>query len=60
MGNLFSQLTDKDYCKPIKAKSALNVNYIKYGSNRGQDENLIEKWYLNMIRPDLRNIINDH
>ena len=33
--NLFNQSTDKDYCKPIKLKSAcaFNGNYIEYESN---------------------------
>ena len=30
--NLFNQLTDEDYYKPIKTKSAFNSNYIEYQS----------------------------
>ena len=60
VGNLFNQSTAEDYYKPIKAKSAFNSNYIKYESNGDKDKNLSAKENLNMIRPYLSNIINDH
>ena len=60
VGNLFSQSTDKDYYKSIKAKSAFNRNYIEYESNGDKDENLSAKKYLNLIRPYLSDTINDH
>ena len=60
VGNLFSQSTDEDYYKPVKTKSAFNGNYIEYESNGDKDKNLSAKEYLNMIRPDLSDIINDH
>ena len=60
VGNLFSQSTDEDYYKPVKTKSAFNGNYIEYESNGDKDKNLSAKEYLNIIRPYLSNIINDH
>ena len=37
-----------------------NDNYIEYASNADRYENLSPKEYLNVIRPYLRNLINDH
>ena len=58
--NLFNQSSDEDYYKPIKTKSDFNGNYIEYESNGDKDKNLSAKEYLNIIRPYLSNIINDH
>ena len=55
-----NQSADEDYYKPIKTKSTFNGNYIEYESNEDKDENLSAKEYLNMVRPYLSNIINDH
>ena len=52
--------TDEDYYKPTKTKSAFNANYIEYESKGDKDKNLSLKEYLDMIRPYLSNIINDH
>ena len=60
IGNLFNQPTDEGYYKPIKTKSAFNGNYIEYESNGDKDKNLSAKEYLNMVRPNLSNVINDH
>ena len=60
IGNLFNQSSDEDYYKPVKTKSAFNGNYIEYQSDGNKDKNLSAKEYLNMIRPYLSNIINDH
>ena len=61
-GNLLNRVVlneiDKDYFKPIKTKSAFNNNYIEY-ENKG-DKNLSPKEYLDIIRPYLSNMINDH
>ena len=35
-------------------------NYIKYRSEGDKDEKLSPEEYLNMIRPDLRDLINKH
>ena len=48
------------YYKPIKIKSAFIDNYIEYESKRDEDENLSPEEYLNMIRPYLSDMINDH
>ena len=42
--------------KPIK-KSTPNGNCVKYESKK--DKNLLRKEYIDMIKPDLRNIINN-
>ena len=55
--NLFGEI-DEDYYKPIKTKSVFNGNRIEYES-RG-DKNLSIKEYLDMIRPYLHDMINDH
>ena len=40
--------------------SAFNDNYIEYESNADKNKHLTAKRCLNMIRPYLRDIINDH
>ena len=57
--NLFDEV-DKDYYKPIKSKNAFNDNYIEYESKGVKDKNLSYKGYFNMIKPYLRDMINDH
>ena len=49
----------KDY-KAIKTNSAFNSNYIEYKSKEDNDKNLSPKEYLDMIKPYLSDIINDH
>ena len=46
--------------KAIITNSAFNNNYIQYESKGYKDKNLSIKEYLDMIRPYLSNIINDH
>ena len=50
---------DEDY-KPIIAGGAFNSSYIQYESKGDKGEILSIKEYLNMIKPYLSNIINDH
>ena len=57
--NLFNEV-DEDYYNPIKTKSAFNGNYIKYQSKGVKDKNLVPEEYLDIIRPYLSNMINDH
>ena len=61
---LFNKINEEDYYKPIKTKSALNDNYIEYEyeyESRGdRDKNLSVEDYLNIIRPYLRDIIDNH
>ena len=60
VGNLFIQSIDEDYYKPIRTKIAFNDNYIECVSKGDKDKNLSLKEYLNMIKPYLRDIINNH
>ena len=55
--------SNRDYYKPnvIDRGLAAEVNnYIKYISEGDKDEKLSPREYLNMIRPDLRDLINRH
>ena len=60
--NLFDLSIDKDYYKPTRsnALNALNDNYFEYQSIGDKDKTLTVKEHLNMIRPCLSDIINDH
>ena len=51
---------DEDYYQPITINSGFNSNYIEYESKGDKDKISSIKEYLNMIRPYLRDIINDH
>ena len=51
---------DEDYYKPIIAKSAFDGNYIQYESKGDKGKNLSIKKYLNIIKPYLIDIINEH
>ena len=59
---LFKEL-DSDYYKPIRTDGGFagrNNNYIEYTSKGDRYENLSPKEYLNVIRPYLRDLINEH
>ena len=58
--NLFDLSVDEDYYKPIIAKGAFNSSYIQYESKEDKGKNLSIKKYVNMIKPYLSDIINDH
>ena len=62
--NLFNGVAlngiDENHYKPIRTKSAFNGNYIEYESKGDKDKNLSPKEYLDMIRPYLSDIINNH
>ena len=49
-----------DYYEPRKTKSAFNGSYIEYESKGDKTKNLSPKEYLDMIRPYLSDMINDH
>ena len=51
---------DEDYYKPIITKGAFNNNYIQHESKGDKGKNLSTKKYLNMIKPYLSDIINEH
>ena len=57
--NLFNEIND-DYYKPIKTKGAFNNNYIEYESRGHKDKNLPLEDYLDITRPFLRDMINNH
>ena len=62
--NLFNEaalsIIDKDYYKPINPKSASKNNYIEYESKGDKNKNLSSEEYLDIIRPYLSEMINDH
>ena len=51
---------DEDSYKPIITNGAFNNNYIPYESTGNKDKILTPSEYLDMIRPYLSDIINDH
>ena len=57
---MFDLSIDEDYYKPIITKGGFNSTYIQYKSKGDKGKNLSIKKYLNMIRPYLSDIINDH
>ena len=57
------QRFDRDYYKPIRTDdgfSGRNNNHVEYTSKGDRYESLSPEEYLNMIRPYLRDLINDH
>ena len=44
----------------MKTKSVFNGNYIEYESKGDNDKNLLPREYFNIVRPYLRDMINDH
>ena len=54
---------DSDYYKPIKTDASFDGkrnSYIEYKTRGERHENLLPKEYFDMIRPYLRDLINDH
>ena len=58
--DLFGLPIDEDYYKPIIARGAFNGSYIQYESKGDKGKNLSIKEHLNIIKPSLSDIINDH
>ena len=58
--NLFDLSITEDYYKSIIVKSAFHNNYIQYESKGDKDKILTISEYLDMIRPYLVGMINDH
>ena len=58
--DLFDLPIDEDYYKPIITNGIFNNSYIQYESKGNKDKILTTSKYLDMIRPYLSNIINDH
>ena len=57
--NLFDEINE-DYYETVKTKIAFKGNYIEYESKGDKDKNLLPQEYFNMIRPYLRDMINNH
>ena len=57
--NLFNKINEEDYYKPIKTEDS-NDNYIEYESRGDEDKSLLLEDYLKIIRPHLRDMINNH
>ena len=58
--NLFDNVNDNDYYKPILVKSSFKNNYKYYESRGDKDKKLSVKQYLYKIMPYLSDLINDH
>ena len=58
--NLFDNVNDNDYYKPILVKSSFKNNYKYYESRGDKDKKLSVKQYLYMIMPHVGDIINDN
>ena len=58
--NLFDLSIDEDYYKQIITNGAFHNNYIQYETKGNKDKILTIRKYLDMIRPYLSDIINDH
>ena len=58
-GNLFEEIGE-DYYKPTKTKSTFNDDYIECEGKGDNDKSLSPKEYLDMIRPYLSDMKNDH
>ena len=57
---LFDLSIGENYYEPIIVNDAFNNNYIKYESKGDKDKILTVNEYLDMIRPYLVDMINDH
>ena len=58
--DLFDWPTDEDCYKSIIINGTFNSNYIQYESRGNKDKVLTVSEYLGIIRPYLRDMINDH
>ena len=58
--NWFNLSTDEDYYTPISTNSSFDDNYIEHEIKGDKKKTLSIKEYLNMIKPYLRDLINDH
>ena len=58
--NLFDEVSEEGYYKPILVKSYFKGNYKYYESRGDKEKRLSVKQYLNKIKPHLYDLINDH
>ena len=54
------EIIEENYYKPIKTKHAFDDDYIEYESRGDKDNNLSLVEYLDIIRPYLRDMIDNH
>ena len=59
IGHLFNEITKEEYYEPIEIKSAFDGNYIEYESKGDNNDNLSLEEYRNVIRPYLRDMIDN-
>ena len=57
---LFNELNEKDYYKPTEVKSAFDGSYILYESKGDKDNKLALYEYFDIIRPYLKDMIDNH
>ena len=57
---LFNELDEVDYYEPKKVKSAFNRSYVLYESKGDKDSKLSIYKYFDIIRPYLRDMIDNH
>ena len=57
---LFNELNEEDYYKPTEVKGAFNGSYILYESNGDKDNKLALYEYFDIIRPYLKDVIDNH
>ena len=58
--NVFDNIDDDDYYKPILVKSSFHENYKYYESRGDKDKKLSIEQYLDMIKPYLSDLINEN
>ena len=59
IGNLFNEINEEDYYKPIKTEDS-DDKYTEYEIRGDKDKNLSLEDYLNIIRPYLKDMINNY
>ena len=57
---LFNELDGVDFYEPKEVKSAFDGGYVLYESKRDKDNNLSIDEYFDIIRPYLRDMIDNH
>ena len=57
---LFNELNEEDYYEPKEIKSAFDGSYILYESRGDKDNKLALYEYFDIIRPYLKDLIDDH
>ena len=57
---LFNELDEVDYYEPKEVNSAFNGSYILYESKGDKDNKLALYEYFDIIRPYLKDLIDDH